>query len=62
MMFCEHCHQLPHHPRCPLAPEPPVFDYCEACGEKIYDGDEYYEINNHNYCEACVSGGTKLRR
>ena len=41
---------------CPNAPEPPVFGRCHECGEKIYDGDEYYELGGHKYCEACVEG------
>lgn len=54
---CEYCRQSPHDPRCPNAPEPPVFAECEACGMEIYDGDEYYDIDDHKYCEACVRGG-----
>lgn len=57
--MCEICLRTPCHPRCPNAPEPPVFDECEACGAEIYEGDEYYEIDGHNYCEACVNGGYK---
>ena len=56
-MSCEYCGRFPHLPGCPLEEDPPIFDYCEACGEEIYDGDEYYEIGGHKFCEACVSGG-----
>ena len=55
--MCEYCRSFPHHPRCPDAPEPPIYDYCESCGEPIYDGDEYYDIDDHKFCEACVRGG-----
>lgn len=55
--MCEYCRRFPHHPSCPNAPEPPVFAECEACGMPIYDGDEYYDIDDHKYCEACVRGG-----
>lgn len=58
-MSCEYCRQFPHHPRCPMADEPPIFDHCHECGYEIYDGDEYYEIDGKNYCEACV--GSCLR-
>lgn len=56
-MICEHCRQNPHHPQCPMADDPPIYAHCEACHEPIYEGDEYYEIDDHNYCEACVRGG-----
>ena len=39
---------------CPNAKEPPKFGKCEECGETIYDGDEYYAIGDHKFCEACV--------
>lgn len=52
--MCEYCHQYQCPSRCPNAKEPPIFDYCEECGEPIYDGDEYYHIGDKNYCEACV--------
>ena len=58
--MCEICGQYFHHPACPLAPEPPkppVFAHCDLCDEPIYDGDEYYELDDHKYCEACVQGG-----
>ena len=55
--MCEHCHYYSgHHPSCPNAPEPPIFDHCEICDEPIYEGDEYYHIDEKNYCEACVRG------
>lgn len=55
--MCSECYQTPCHSRCPNATEPPVFAECEACGEPIYDGDEYYEIGEHKFCEACVVSG-----
>lgn len=58
--MCDECHFFTCPSGCPNAPEPPVFDYCEACGVEIYEGDEYYEIDAHCYCEACVQGGYKV--
>lgn len=55
--MCEYCHQYRCPSGCPNAPEPPIFNHCEACGAEIYDGDEYYEIDDHVYCESCVQGG-----
>lgn len=55
--MCEVCRRNPCHPRCPNAPEPPFFAECDSCGCDIYDGDEYYKIDGHNYCEACVQSG-----
>lgn len=56
--MCELCYCSPCRDRCPNADDqdPPVFAKCEICGEPIYDGDEYYEIDEKPYCEACVYG------
>lgn len=55
--MCDVCRQTPCHPRCPNA-EIPIFDLCEKCGAKIYDGDDYFEVDGNNYCEDCVSHRT----
>lgn len=55
--MCEICRQYRCPSGCPNAPEPPLFTKCEACGAEIYDGDEYYDIDDHKYCESCVQGG-----
>ena len=52
--MCDYCHQYTCPSGCPNAPDPPIYAHCEICDEPIYDGDEYYKINEHNYCEACV--------
>ncbi len=55
--MCEICRRFRCPSGCPNAPEPAVFGKCDECGAKIYDGDEYYKIGHHKYCEACVLGG-----
>lgn len=52
--MCEYCQRYICPSGCPNAKEPQIFAYCEDCGEPIYDGDEYYDIGGHKYCEACV--------
>ena len=54
--MCQLCRRYTCPSGCPNAPEPPVFGKCEECGAKIYDGDEYYQIGEHKFCESCVSG------
>lgn len=54
--MCQLCRHFICPSGCPNAPEPPVFGECEECGAKIYDGDEYYQIGEHKFCEACVNG------
>lgn len=54
--MCEVCRYSVCPGGCPNAPEPPVYSECWECGEKIYDGDEYYHLDDHDYCEACVKG------
>lgn len=29
--------------------------YCECCGERIYEGDEYYSPDGYPYCEYCYN-------
>lgn len=48
-MICEYCNKIPHHPRCPLAPEPKFDHYCSSCGEGIYEGEEYIENGDGEY-------------
>ena len=55
--MCTVCRQTPCHSRCPNAEEPPIYAQCESCGAEIRDGDEYYEIDSHNYCKDCVRAG-----
>ena len=52
--MCEICLQSPCHPRCPNAPDPPVVCLCCQCRNKIYEGDEVYDINDEKWCESCV--------
>ena len=55
--MCSECWQTPCHPRCPNAPEPPVFAKCENCRTEIYEGEEYYHIGKHKFCVDCVDEG-----
>ena len=48
-MICEYCKQVPHHPHCPLAPEPKTNHYCSICGNGIYDGEEYIKNDDGEY-------------
>lgn len=40
--MCRDCHQNPCHPSCINAPSQFAFK-CTVCGDKIYEGDIYYE-------------------
>lgn len=49
-MACEHCHRdIGHHPRCPLHILPKASHYCSACGQGIFDGEEYVMNDNGDY-------------
>lgn len=52
--MCDICRTTPCHPFCPNAPEPPVFGRCVNCKEKIFDGDDYYDIDGDIWCEECI--------
>lgn len=49
-MACEYCHRnAVHHPRCPLYVPPKTFHYCSACGQGIFDGEEYLVNDDGDY-------------
>lgn len=35
-------------------------DICEGCGQPIYVGEDYYDINGEPYCEDCVHDMRKV--
>lgn len=54
--MCDVCLQMPCPPRCPNASEPPSVFVCSGCGDLIYDGDDYWEIMDEQFCESCIDG------
>lgn len=58
--MCEICHRSICPSACPNAPEPPVCGRCEECGGDIREGDEYYKIGEHIFCESCVKDGCTI--
>lgn len=52
--MCEICRQYPCHPRCPNAPEPEAIHICENCGEKITEGERFYNAPSGPVCEECI--------
>lgn len=53
--MCSMCMQVPCHPRCPNADEPEVAYRCIKCGDEIYVGDDYFDIDGEPWCEDCIS-------
>ncbi len=51
--MCEICGQLPHHPRCPMAPDPPAVYTCKSCKEPIYEGEDMIELDGSYYHDEC---------
>ena len=33
---------------------PPLWEHCEYCGAKIYDGEEYYDHDGLHVCDGCA--------
>lgn len=33
---------------------------CTACGDQIFEGDQYVELNGDIYCEACIDNMSKM--
>jgi len=51
--MCKECRMYPHDSRCPNAPEPKGVYTCKECGEPIYTGDDYYEMDGEFYHGTC---------
>lgn len=58
--MCEVCRQTPCHPRCPYAPEPRSVFICSGCNQRIYEGDDYYEILGEQFCEDCIRKARRI--
>ena len=58
--MCQECRMMPCSPRCPNAPEPKSVFICSGCGEKIRDGDDYWEIMGEQFCEDCIDEAKKV--
>lgn len=55
--MCEICKQCPCPSRCPNADAGEAPYYCDACGCPLYVGDTAYSVEEHIYCEECVTDG-----
>lgn len=58
--MCELCLKTPCDSRCPNAPDPPAVFICSGCGEKIYEGEIYWEILGEQFCENCIDESRKV--
>lgn len=54
MCSCDYCHQIPHLPGCPNAPDPEPVKTCWKCGEGILEGEEYLETEKGPLCMGCL--------
>lgn len=52
--MCELCLRSPCDSRCPNAPEPRAVFICSGCGERICEGDTYYDVLGEQWCEDCM--------
>ena len=49
----EHIHRYDDWKTAP--PEPKVAEYCDCCGNEIYEGDYVFEIDGEKLCEECLN-------
>jgi len=49
------CGRSPHDYRCPHATEPQAIYTCSTCREHIFEGEEYYELDENFYHTDCLS-------
>lgn len=57
--MCDICLSSPCLSGCPNAPEPQSVFICSGCGEKIYEGEDYWDIMGEQFCEGCVDQARK---
>ena len=31
-----------------------LIDLCEECGQEIFEGEDFYDIDGFKYCENCI--------
>lgn len=53
-MLCSECLMTPCSSRCPNAPEPTSVYECKICGDGIYVGDQYVEIEGETCHSECL--------
>lgn len=52
--MCDICRQVPCHPRCPNAPDPPAVFVCSGCSREILAGEDYWDVLGEQFCEDCI--------
>ena len=57
--MCELCLSSPCPSSCPNAPEPKAVFICSGCGERIVEGDSYWDIMGEQWCEECIDQARK---
>ena len=53
--MCSICLQTPCDSRCPNASGMKGIHTCSACGEEIFEGDKYLEVDGEFVCEECIN-------
>ncbi len=53
-MDCVECQLTVCPKNCPNFLDRPKVYECLECGENICEGDEYFKINEENYCKECI--------
>lgn len=52
--MCSICGSISCNSRCPNAPELKTIEICSECGERIYEGDEYFDSFSGPICKECM--------
>ncbi len=53
--MCAECRQTPCHPSCPNSEPSAMIAKCYLCGERIFEGDIYYQLDDMEFCVECIS-------
>lgn len=60
--FCMGCiHALSEcSPRCPAVSSPPAVFICSGCGHDIFEGEDYWDVLDEQFCETCIDNARKV--
>ncbi len=58
--MCDFCGYYPCDPRCPNSSDPREVVLCSGCGDRIRDGEEYWEVQGEAFCASCMEAGHRI--
>ena len=58
--LCDFCGYHPCDPRCPNSEGPREMMVCSGCGDRVHEGEEYWEIMGECLCASCMEESRRI--